>query len=137
MLAAYACRTGVALCAGKSAISKATVLFSKQNVYTGFAFRQASNQTRSSFTRRAAKSRSLKEIVMSPAGEGGMSCFIIENNNIVIPFCSSNGYFVFMDITAFSVGKGVVLGASGLGLGALCFYGLGLSSVPGAIDRSV
>jgi hypothetical protein len=44
---------------------------------------------------------------------------------------------VFMDIIAFSVGKGVVLGASGLGLGALCFYGLGLSSVPGAIDRSV
>ena len=78
MLAAYACRTGVALCAGKSVVSKATVLFSKQNVYTGIAFRQASNQTRSSFTRRAAKSRSLKEIVMSPAGEGGMPLCIIE-----------------------------------------------------------
>jgi hypothetical protein len=73
---------------------------------------------------------------MSPAGEGGMSCFIIENNDLVIPVCYLM-VLVFMDITAFSVGKGVVLGASGLGLGALCFYGLGLSSVPGAIDRSV
>lgn len=40
-------------------------------------------------------------------------------------------------IAAFSLGKGLVLGASGLGLGALCFYGLGFASEPGAIDRSV
>lgn len=38
---------------------------------------------------------------------------------------------------AFSVGKGVALGASALGLGALAFYGLGFSSEPGAIDRSM
>lgn len=30
-----------------------------------------------------------------------------------------------------------MLGASGLGLGALCFYGLGFGAKPGAIDRSV
>ena len=74
MLAAYACRTGISLAAGKSAVSKATVLFSKPSVYTGIAFRQASNQSISSFTRRAARTgerRSLKEIVMAPAGEGG------------------------------------------------------------------
>jgi hypothetical protein len=42
-----------------------------------------------------------------------------------------------ISVTAFSLGKGLVLGASGLGLGALCFYGLGFGSQPGAIDRSV
>lgn len=81
--------------------------FSKPTVFTTVVMRQASNQTRTSFTRRTARTRSLKEIAMAPAGEG-----------------------------AFSVGKGVLVGASGLGLGALCFYGLGLSSEPGAIDRS-
>ena len=38
-------------------------------------------------------------------------------------------------VSAFTIGKGVVAGASVLGLGALCFYGLGLSSEVGAIDR--
>jgi len=34
-------------------------------------------------------------------------------------------------------GKGFLVGASGLGLGALCFYGLGLSTEPGALERSL
>ncbi|CAG2202006.1 DERP2 [Mytilus edulis] len=65
------------------------------------------NETRTA-TRRAAKRRSLKEIAMAPAGPG-----------------------------AFSVGKGLVAGGSVLGLGALCYYGLGMSSQLGAVDRAV
>ena len=38
---------------------------------------------------------------------------------------------------AISIGKGVVADVSALGLGALCFYGLGFSAEPGAIERSM
>jgi len=38
--------------------------------------------------------------------------------------------------TAFTLGRGLVAGASVVGIGALCFYGLGLSSEVGAIDRA-
>ncbi|CAD5118619.1 DgyrCDS7303 [Dimorphilus gyrociliatus] len=37
---------------------------------------------------------------------------------------------------AFGLGKGVVAGASALGIGALCFYGLGLSSEAGTADKA-
>lgn len=37
----------------------------------------------------------------------------------------------------FAVGRGVVLGATALGLGALAFYGAGLGSEAGAFDRSL
>nr|UQI50307.1 growth hormone-inducible transmembrane protein [Chiton albolineatus] len=57
---------------------------------------------------RRAKARSLKEIAMAPAGS-----------------------------SAFNLGRGVVAGASLVGVGALCFYGLGMSSEVGAIDKSV
>ena len=36
-----------------------------------------------------------------------------------------------------TLGKGIAAGASAVGLGALCFYGLGFSSEPGAIERSM
>lgn len=49
----------------------------------------------------------LKERIMAPAGDG-----------------------------AFNMGKGLLAGASALGIGALCFYGLGLSNEVGAIDRA-
>lgn len=39
--------------------------------------------------------------------------------------------------TAFSVGKGAVAGASVVGIGALCYYGLGLSSQPGVLEKSM
>lgn len=54
------------------------------------------------------QSQSLKEKLMAPAGEG-----------------------------AFTWGRGLVAGASALGIGALCFYGLGLSNEPGTIERSM
>ncbi|XP_066583506.1 growth hormone-inducible transmembrane protein-like [Prorops nasuta] len=38
---------------------------------------------------------------------------------------------------AISIGKGAVAGASVLGIGALCYYGLGLSATDGAIDRAI
>lgn len=56
----------------------------------------------------AARRKSLREIAMAPAGPG-----------------------------AFTVGKAILAGASGIGLGALCYYGLGMSSEVGALDRSV
>ena len=37
----------------------------------------------------------------------------------------------------FSVGQGALAGASVLGLGALAFYGLGMSNEIGAVDRAV
>ena len=39
--------------------------------------------------------------------------------------------------TAFSMGQGALAGASALGLGALVFYGLGLSNEVGAVDKAV
>ena len=39
--------------------------------------------------------------------------------------------------TAFSIGQGALAGASALGLGALAFYGLGLSNEVGSVDRAV
>jgi FtsH-binding integral membrane protein len=38
--------------------------------------------------------------------------------------------------TAFNIGKGVAAGAGVFGLGALCYYGLGLSSEAGIVERS-
>ena len=39
--------------------------------------------------------------------------------------------------TAFSMGQGALAGASVIGLGALAFYGLGLSNEVGTVDRAV
>jgi len=56
----------------------------------------------------AARRKGLRETVMAPAGG-----------------------------TAFSIGQGALAGASALGLGALAFYGLGLSNEVGSVDRAV
>lgn len=37
---------------------------------------------------------------------------------------------------AFTAGKAALAGASLVGIGALCFYGLGMSNQVGAIDRA-
>jgi len=39
-------------------------------------------------------------------------------------------------LAAYNIGKGAVAGGAALGLGALCYYGLGLSSRTGAIDHA-
>ncbi|XP_064632160.1 growth hormone-inducible transmembrane protein-like [Lineus longissimus] len=54
-----------------------------------------------------SKTSSLKEAIMAPAGD-----------------------------SAFTLGRGLVAGASVIGIGALCYYGLGLSNEVGALDRS-
>ena len=56
----------------------------------------------------AARRKGLKETVMAPAGG-----------------------------TAISMGQGALAGASAIGLGALAFYGLGLSNEVGTIDKAV
>ncbi|XP_026824389.1 uncharacterized protein LOC105277234 [Ooceraea biroi] len=62
---------------------------------------------RTSYTRTARRRVTATEQAMAPAGE-----------------------------TAFNIGKGAVAGGAALGLGAICYYGLGLSSRPGVIDQS-
>lgn len=57
---------------------------------------------------RHARRKTLKEQIMAPAGD-----------------------------SAFNVGQGFVAGGAALGIGALCFYGAGLSSEQGALDKSV
>ena len=39
-------------------------------------------------------------------------------------------------VAAFTIGRATLAGASVVGLGALCYYGLGLSNDVGAIDRA-
>lgn len=56
---------------------------------------------------RSAKERTVKEKVMAPS------------------------------TTPFSIGQGVVAGASAVGLGALAFYGLGFSGEVGAVDKAM
>lgn len=65
------------------------------------------NDGRSSYTRTARRRATAAEQAMAPAGE-----------------------------TAFNIGKGAVAGGAVIGLGALCYYGLGLSSQTGAIDHA-
>lgn len=36
--------------------------------------------------------------------------------------------FMIVVFSAFAIGKGALMGGSALGLGALCFYGLGMST---------
>lgn len=38
--------------------------------------------------------------------------------------------------SAFNIGKGALAGGAALGIGALCFYGMGLSSEAGALEKS-
>lgn len=61
---------------------------------------------RSTFTRAARRRTTITEQAAAPAGE-----------------------------TAFKLGQGALAGGAAIGIGALCFYGLGLSSEAGAIDK--
>jgi len=70
--------------------------------------RQNSGDARGTFSRQAARRRTLKETAMAPS-EG----------------------------KAIGIGQAALAGSSVLGLGALAFYGLGMSGEVGAIDKSV
>ncbi|XP_060580523.1 growth hormone-inducible transmembrane protein-like [Ruditapes philippinarum] len=71
--------------------------------------RYASQPKSSRFARRQnAQSQTFKEKLMAPAGEG-----------------------------AFTAGRGLLIAASGVGLGMLAFYGMGLSNETGVLENSV
>lgn len=70
-------------------------------------FRVYSNEGRGGYTRSARRNPTLAERAMAPAGG-----------------------------TAIGVGKAALAGGAVIGLGALCYYGLGLASETGAIDRA-
>lgn len=38
---------------------------------------------------------------------------------------------------AFEIGRAALAGGAALGVGALCYYGLGFSNKPGALEQSV
>jgi hypothetical protein len=69
--------------------------------------RSSTNDSRDALSR-AARRQTLRERAMAPASD-----------------------------TAFNVGRGAVAGGALLGLGALCFYGLGMSKEVGTFERSV
>uniref|UniRef100_A0A4D5RAN9 Growth hormone-inducible transmembrane protein n=1 Tax=Scolopendra viridis TaxID=118503 RepID=A0A4D5RAN9_SCOVI len=71
-------------------------------------FQRYASQPRGTYGRTTARRRTLKETLMAPATD-----------------------------TAFTIGKGAVAGASAFGIGALCYYGIGLSNEVGAIDKVV
>lgn len=72
-------------------------------------------------------------------------CKVIVIANILLKplyLCIAFDIFHLLDIVifyilAFNLGKGVLLGASAFGIGSLCYYGLGLASEPGAIEKSM
>lgn len=70
--------------------------------------RLMAQDARTGFSRHAARRKTLKETAMSPTTGG-----------------------------AFNVGAGAVAGAAVVGMGALAYYGLGMSSEAGAVDKQV
>ncbi|KAJ8917564.1 hypothetical protein NQ315_005613 [Exocentrus adspersus] len=76
-----------------------------KQVKNNTVFRTFANEERGSFTR-TARRQTLKEKILAPAGD-----------------------------TAFNLGKGALAGGSLLGVGALCYYGLGLSKEASVIDH--
>ncbi|OWF41019.1 growth hormone-inducible transmembrane protein-like isoform X2 [Mizuhopecten yessoensis] len=89
-------------------ISKQHTLRAAQKSCTFVRVQQCSQNTRTAFSRRVQKRTSLKEKAMAPAGG-----------------------------KAFQIGNAVAAGSSAVGIGALCFYGLGLSNEAGAVDRAL
>ncbi|XP_033747715.1 growth hormone-inducible transmembrane protein-like [Pecten maximus] len=89
-------------------IGKQHILSAAQKPCIFVRVQQCSQNTRSAFSKRAQKRVSLKEATMAPAGN-----------------------------KAFQIGNGVAAGAAAAGIGALCYYGLGLSKESGAVDRAM
>jgi len=77
-------------------------------VKQGSAIRMFAQDTRGTFSRQAARRKTIKESVMSPASG-----------------------------RAISAGQGALAGAAVLGLGGLAYYGLGLSNGIGAIEKQM
>lgn len=91
----------------------------KQAVY-----RNLSNDGRDALSR-TARRQTLRERAMAPATDSGKYLNISRRLKVIT-------YFL-----AFNVGRGAVAGGAVLGLGALCYYGLGLSQEAGALEKSM
>ncbi|XP_014284805.1 growth hormone-inducible transmembrane protein [Halyomorpha halys] len=79
----------------------------KPNTFRSVSWRQFAEDARGAKTW-GRRRRTLKEMAMEPAGE-----------------------------TSFKVGQAAVAGGALCGIGALCYYGLGLAKKPGIIDQSM
>lgn len=110
MFAARVARLPVVLCTSASQTLR-TATGSQPSIIPNrfcltFRAQQYASQSRLGI-KRVAKSKTLKEMAQSPAtGSADM------------------------------MGRGLIVGASAIGIGALCYYGLGLSSEVGAIERA-
>jgi FtsH-binding integral membrane protein len=89
-----------------SKVARATIMGPRHSMVN--AIRQNSGDARGSFSRQAARRKTIKETVMAPS-EG----------------------------TAITIGQGALAGSAVLGLGALAYYGLGMSGEMGAVDNAV
>jgi len=102
----------VALCRGPIPVLTRTTHANPINAGIKYGVRQGmATESKGTTLRRVkvaeAPKPSLKERLMAPAGD-----------------------------SAFVAGRGLLAGASVLGLGALCYYGLGMSNQVGAVDRA-
>jgi FtsH-binding integral membrane protein len=80
----------------------------RSSMKPGSAIRMYAQDTRGTFSRQAARRRTVKETIMSPASG-----------------------------SAISAGQGALAGAAVLGLGGLAYYGMGLSNELGAVDKQM
>lgn len=80
--------------------------FALKQIQNNNVYRTFANEGRETIAKAARKRATLKEKIMAPAGD-----------------------------TAFNVGKGALAGGSLLGVGALCYYGLGLGKEASLMDR--
>lgn len=70
---------------------------------------------------------SLKERAMAPPGKHTKA---VNNHEMFLKIKLISGP------NAFAIGKGALVGGSALGIGALCFYGLGLGSGTNTLQNS-
>lgn len=53
----------------------------------------------------------------------------------IISIASTKLWNINTKFSAYNIGRGALAGGSVLGMGALCYYGLGLSNEPGALEK--
>ena len=63
-------------------------------------------------------------------------CFWLKSSAMLACGLTSLLYFSCYVPPAFGVGQGFAAGAALLGIGGLCYYGLGLSAEAGAVDKA-
>lgn len=80
---------------------------------------------------RIAERQTLRERAMAPVGPNGERDVVIISNKY-------NKMYVYIYVCiAYGIGKGAVAGGAVVGLGALCFYGLGFGSSDSVVNNSL